>query len=567
VFSDLSREEYNHIVTGIGTGPGDWRESQSKQAVLAEQTRKIAERLDSLGFVVRRRLAKEVVDLFYMLENYKDHYSDLLQEELNNLRYLMLDETEHHQNVCRSARDLLAEGARETDDFVSGKVCWPAMHEADRQSVRRWIKAVSETPWATPTVTETPIMVGLVTGSVKEIEAFRDLRMLPVIAQRERRPVLNAARYWLENMARRDKEDRVYARYLVVTNGQRVGYDEDLSEAISSFHRKISKWAKLSRDRFGMHIQLRASELTFTEDGGHLHSNLIVEPERRLGPQIWDEYLADMRAHFAAHCHDAGRIEDVSEIVKYVSKPTEVIEQIIEHEDSEERTEWLYRGLMRARLVQPLGDLRHVWRGIESGKLKPVVVGKIVRLVPKFRPNKAAEKRPIGENVIVSEMLAGRAFTPWAEPAVMLFGYTKEPTTRAGQRNLLKIEQMAETALASWTKNKAPAPAIALAIANAWLAADTDEDAAKIRALTSAGGSAADALASFIPPCAAGKGGAVPSIVHTTRVTVHSDFEQNYASGFNTGPPPGCFVENGWLCDSQTGEIFGEWDEDRSEAA
>ena len=58
------------------------------------------------------------------------------------------------------------------------------------------------------------VAISAVTGVVDDVEAFRAVKFLPLIAQRDRRPMLNALRYYQANT-----EDGEWMRLAVVTAG------------------------------------------------------------------------------------------------------------------------------------------------------------------------------------------------------------------------------------------------------------------------------------------------------------------------------------------------------------
>ena len=554
---------------GTGVGPEIWRDGQLRQAELRDQTREMACAIDELGMRVRRRLGEQLkrhilpalsgvfsdyYDRVSLASEYDpdDHHNlDLsfdLHEAVAKLGPILEDPTLHPTEVIKEAKAMLSE------------IKWPEISDDARNRVTSFFKEVIRLPWATPQKGDTPFLLSLATGSLKEVEVWRELRMLPAIAQRERRPMLNALRYYLEAVSRRDAKGQTYCRYLVITSGGRLPYGGDLRRRIEGLQRLISRWAVISRDIHGVHVIYRGTEMTLEATGAHVHANVVVEPENFMGERAWADYQAAMRRHFGTWVRDNGRVKDPKEIVKYVCKPTQLKRYIFDHSDENERfdrIEWIYRALYKTRLVAPLGAMRELWQQIEEDKLKPCSVKNQIRLVPKFEPGpRSKEKKPLGENVILSQMLSNRIHTPWAEPSVLIFGYTEQPTTKAGERNLERLNELRAEALDAWNANKAPAPKTATAIARAWLEAETAGEAGKVWAI---GGSGATA-ANHSPPAAGGgiRGGVsreAGSIVHNSGVTVR-DREADPPTKYPGGAPPGLVWESGCLIDPQTGEIF-----------
>lgn len=564
----LSRDEHLQIVCGTGTGPAVWRDGQQQQDALAAQTRQLAAAIDELGHELRPALAATLGDLIglieaeYMYGPPANSWQPLVWgfcEALRGVSAALADPAQHAQDVIRLARDLLDSADDAEPDPLRQRTPWPQqLDERHRQDVRALLRDVVALPWATPRAAEAPLLVGLVTGSTRQVETWRELRMLPSIAQRERRPMLNALRLYLDTESRRDRDGATYCRYVVVTSGGRVPWHGDLRGRIERIQRQISRWAVVSRDEHAVHVVYRGTEMTLDDAGAHVHANIVVEPTHYMGERAWADYLAAMRRHFGVWCRDNGRVSDPKEIVKYVCKPTEQARHILGLVDQAERLariEWLYRALYKVRLVAPLGAMRDLWRQIEADKLKPVVIGGKVRLTPKFTPpEKSNSPAQDQENVLVGHVLSNRIHTPWAEPSALVLGYTATPATAAGRRALERLEQMRADALLAWTANKAPAPATAVAIAQAWRGAATDQAARQVRALVNPGASGASAALS---PARGSAGAVCHSMVHTSGVTVRRDFgppDENSPGGV----PPGLVWESGCLIDPQTGEIFDD---------
>ena len=98
-------------------------------------------------------------------------------------------------------------------------------------------------------------------------------RFLPVIAQRDRRPMLNALRYY-----QRHNPFGLYLRLVVATSGQRVP-SAATSGAGWGDAPRCSRFAHEARKRFGVEVVYRATEFTVDEAlGFHVHANLLLAP-------------------------------------------------------------------------------------------------------------------------------------------------------------------------------------------------------------------------------------------------------------------------------------------------
>ena len=127
------------------------------------------------------------------------------------------------------------------------------------------------------------VALGDVTGLMAPVESFRAIRFLPVIAQRDRRPMLNALRYY-----QRHNPFGSYLRLVVVTSGQRVPLGGDLRGRISGCTGRVSRFAHEARKRFGVEVVYRGTEFTVDEAlSFHVHANLLLAPRGVLLPGRW----------------------------------------------------------------------------------------------------------------------------------------------------------------------------------------------------------------------------------------------------------------------------------------
>ena len=295
-------------------------------------------------------------------------------------------------------------------------------------------------------------LVGEVTGGVDRAESWRSIRFLPLVAQRDRRPVASALKLWLRGPGGK------HVRYAVVTSGQRVPVGGDLKARQAEHTGNIRRWASEAGQRYGVELVLRATEYTVNEDGVHLHSNIAYRLARPLRRKRWAEFLSWSRGRLQATWKDCGELRDADEVVKYCVKPAE-LERL-----DDAAVVWLFDQTYRAKLVQPLGAFAEWLRGLERDRLRVAMVhdrgGKArLRLVAKGTREASTGGGDVGENVICGRTLPQARWSQWAEPVSLVMGYTEEPTTPEGVRRLAVLRARQEQARGWWAANGAPDPA------------------------------------------------------------------------------------------------------------
>lgn len=312
------------------------------------------------------------------------------------------------------------------------------------------------------------VALGDVTGLVAPIECYRAIRFLPVIAQRDRRPMLNALRYY-----QRHNPFGSYLRLAVVTSGKRLPLGGDLRERMQGLHRLISRFAHEARKPFGVEVVYRGTEFTVDPAiGFHVHTNLLYAPRGVLVGPRWQAFLSWAHRFFGVHWCDNGRLVKPEEAIKYPFKPAEL-----------ERLEgpalaWVYREIRGLKIAQPLGDFAQFWRALKHGRLKVLLVdgpdGAKLCLVEKpKRPvplggsyrsrRRRSEAAP--ENEIICQIAPQSRFCPRAEPVTLVRNYTENPKTWEGLLRLEEIKDIRRRARARWDANGAPDPAPLVATA------------------------------------------------------------------------------------------------------
>jgi len=193
-------------------------------------------------------------------------------------------------------------------------------------------------------------LVGLHSRNVRQLEDFRDLRILPTVARRKRRN--------LQKYVERFAEMHPYCRMWTFTTGDRVPVWE-LRERLRWLHRKVSK---LNAQEFmqanGLRVEARFSELgeIVTCEGRpplyHPHAHLLVSTSCRLSAEAWGGLLDSVHEWWGQWWNEGGRVRDARELVKYCAKPGDLLKL-----DGRELV-LLQDVMSKARLVETLGTIR-----------------------------------------------------------------------------------------------------------------------------------------------------------------------------------------------------------------
>lgn len=270
----------------------------------------------------------------------------------------------------------------------------------------------------------------------------RHMLILPEVAKADRAGMIRDLTYFLENHKRGK-----YARYAVVTGGQRVPYHGDLRGRRSEMHAKLSRWSYEARSRFGVELLYRGDESTFNEVGAHFHINVVYWLKRRLPSAVWAEFLAWSHKRFGVVWRDCGQLEDVREVVKYICKlGTGENDQTgsfgLDMLD-DDKLLWFHEQTFKAQHVAPLGEFAEFRAELKAnGQRIARVRGHLRRVEKCGRPSASEPNRNAGrkvENQIVARQLPSNRFSPVSEPCLMIVGYNPEPTTLEGRRGLETI--------------------------------------------------------------------------------------------------------------------------------
>ncbi len=413
--------------------------------------------------------------------------------------------------------------------------------------------------------------IGEVTGATDTVESFRSICFLPLIAQRERKPILNGLQYF-----QRHNKLGPYLRLAVVTTGERIPLFGDLRGTMQKMHRDISRWAHEADKEWNVAVIYRGSEFTYDSDtrSFHPHANVLYTPRKALKGHRWSEFLAWTHKRLGAHWQDSGKLKKPQEAIKYPFKPLE-----LQSLDSLALV-WLYMQTRRLKIAQPMRDFKDwretleydvtlqdrvnpltgevVTKRIKVKRERPLKIGMVntpegaqLSLIEKACGHKTGDSTPalteediqkwreekeqegwsedlidalcpsVGhqgdctsqENMILCRTAPSFRFSPYAEPVTLVQDYTEHPVTPEGKERLAEIKARQKEALRYWEANGAPDPRIALNTGKAIKAA-AEGKARNVR----------------------------PFNVHTSRSTVQNNKQRNFSfsepTSSRTGAPP-----------------------------
>lgn len=383
----------------------------------------------------------------------------------------------------------------------------------------------------------TVVAVGDVTRQAEGLEAWRAIRILPLVAQRDRRPLLNALRYYHHN----DPGGR-YIRMAVITSGRRVPLLGPLKERQRDHTRDVSRWAHEARKDWRVEVLFRGTEFTVTPDGVHLHSNILLRPLVALPKDVWREFLRWTRRRLGGvQWRDCGRLQKPEEAIKYAVKPADLVGL------ADEVLAWLHHETYRAKHAQPMGAFAEFCADLDADRVKVAMVhqggraGARLELVEKPRRDPAEGGSGPGENMLVARTLPQSRFSPWAEPCSLVMNWTPSPTTPDGWRRLAVLNARTVEARAWWDAAGAPEPAVAVAAGQGQAAAQAGRAQAVLPFPGAAG----------TPPAGGGR-----FKVHTCRPTVQVTGGGTPPPGPDPGPTRTALEADGTVYDPDTGEIL-----------
>jgi hypothetical protein len=305
------------------------------------------------------------------------------------------------------------------------------------------------------------VLIGTITGAIRDAESkWRNCNIIPSVAKRNRAELLSEFRLFLSE----NRNARRYSRYLVVSSGPRFPLD-DLPAKYKAFSTKIGRFLEKAKDAgaFPVDIHLVTIEMTFDKAGTvNLHANVVYEPKKSFGAKKWREFLAFGRRRFeTSFFHDAGRVQEPAEIIKYVCKPGEILSL------TSDQTSFLATALHNKQLMRPVGGFG-AWRKALHKSGHKVRYDREARKIVRVRrftreqeirndiedtncDDERAEARREGrirngdksdrtsdpvENQILCTTLPQARSNVLAETYVVVRNYTPEPMTENGRRGL-----------------------------------------------------------------------------------------------------------------------------------
>ncbi|WP_414900428.1 hypothetical protein [Rhizobium cremeum] len=342
-------------------------------------------------------------------------------------------------------------------------------------------------------------LISGVTGIIEQQPVYRAVRILPTVAGRDRRPILNDAKFWMGN-----HPNRKYFRFAVMTCPEPVPVGGDLRGAIQGLSRRITRWASAVGE-FGVHVLYRGIE--FTRDTAaergmedrydpdtilyHVHANVVYWPTRKMKDEEFQRFLKFTRESVGAWWRDNGKVERLEEVIKYCCKPADTLAA------GDDELVWLYHATSKLKLCQPLGLFKE-WRAeLEKAGEKTVCVnvgrgqGKLLR-VKKMHRNQTDDKQADGEategeegtsddvpeekpkredrpedsapatNIVLGMTLPQWRHSPWAEPLIIVQHYDPLKLSDEAGGDIREWQRQARE---WWDESFAPEPEEALRVA------------------------------------------------------------------------------------------------------
>jgi hypothetical protein len=308
--------------------------------------------------------------------------------------------------------------------------------------------------------------VGLVTGIEYELQQYRNINILPSVAQKNRSQYQKELAFFLEK--------HPYTRYAVITDGFRVPAFGSLKKSMSKFSRKISKWAHEIRVRYDIEVFCRVFEFPRSEEDGsyHLHANILYQPPK-LSSDEWQNFLEFTSRYFGTWWKDNGKIENLDEIVKYPFKP-----ESLEGCAGEELV-WLARELFNRRIFTAMNSFAEFRRWLKASDLKILVRKSKATMMKKEtfvchddNPKQEEKRDPFDAENMLLAITPPQYLTPFKEPVALVQGLNWTPKGDRSMDRLADLLIWQTKACDAWYANGAPDPAVArkyaeaLAVAN-----------------------------------------------------------------------------------------------------
>lgn len=321
-------------------------------------------------------------------------------------------------------------------------------------------------------------MIMDVTGEVFELEAWRNINVLPAVAQKNRREMMRDLEHYFH------RHGKQYWRYAVITFGDRLPAFSDLAGAVRAAKKKVRKWRHLAKRDFGVTFGFIGFEFPRGADGTyHLHVNVMYRTPLFMDKgNAWRAFTHDF---FGSWWRDAGQISNLKEMLKYPFKPNDVAGC-----DGGELV-WLAEQMFNLRITELLGPVQELRKQRKDAGLKVAFIkGNPVLRTPYKRKKTQAEmdaeearkarqeaegrpeRRGEAYNVIIGRVMPSFRASPWAESATLVFNYNPEPFWERDRDRLTFLKQNQREAREIWDAKGCPDPQTALAFAAAVRTAD-----------------------------------------------------------------------------------------------
>ncbi len=210
-------------------------------------------------------------------------------------------------------------------------------------------------------------------GVWEEIDQYRRICINPLVAASSRAPILASLEYFIQ--------EHHFCRFWTFTTGPRC-LVADIPDRLATYFRKLSKLNYWMRKNYGVEIVLASTEFgtleteaADAEEGGkiefgrlfnektglhsdeplyhpHFHCVVRVIGKRPLNNDLWTELCEKVRARWGCKCDFDGIIRNAREIVKYVTKPGDLLKL------APTQLKAFYEATANRRLVRPMGALR-----------------------------------------------------------------------------------------------------------------------------------------------------------------------------------------------------------------
>lgn len=355
-----------------------------------------------------------------------------------------------------------------------------------------------------------------VTGEITDIPSFRNICFLPVVAKRNRRDQILDIEYYLSQI------DPHNWRYVVITFGDRIDAFGDLKEAKRNASRKIARWRERVLKKLGVKTGFVGWEYPRNDDGSyHLHANVLIKT-----PFFADRGAAlrsKTHEHFGSWWKDCGKINNVSELVKYPFKPNSI------DGANDAELAWLHGQTFGERICNILGPIQKWRKHRKESGLKVFKMRQELRLRFVCRisaedncfdddPTERADVGSGGENVIVGREAPSFRNGLWATSGTLVWNYNPQPDQKAlkSRRRLDAMHGYWADARADYVASGAPDVAVARQMRDAALAAENGDT--NLRALWVAGGD--------------------QYIVHNDTITSRTDDAESLIEEWFDPPPP-----------------------------